>query len=499
MLNVVLLLPYSFWIALTILLGGIFYNLGQLRQGIGLPIIAVLGTIGAWYVGDVFYNDYVFNIQSTFSPFTLAIAWWEVALFLVAFLVMAPQMHRYFNRSHLRQSSYVFRLYQFGVGRGDFQENMRKLFYCSLAVWVVLTIIAAIRLGPYTLYYFFPYLGDRADPWGRGRIGGGFDSLLSVCQYVMLFTGMAFGVVAAVSTDLTAAIGAFLLCFLTWPYFLFDRTRNTILVLVVPAVAMFALFRLRVPVVLRVLAFVPFFFAVDIWFSFIISHRSDTTILQALNEQGISLKETQEVHHEGLNMYEELCWINSFIESGAFHPNLGYRYYSELVNPIPRSIWPDKPFIGLDYAVLRGQGDASNTESDVNATVSTGMIGQGVTNFGRILGPIAAALIMSGWVTLLAYMDLTGHRFGRVLLFGLGLILTFNLGRDITFITLYTFLFGWLLIWIAEKLFGGAKSDPGPASAAVPVPRKRVPRRPRPTLTPLPQAAPGETTPEQGA
>jgi hypothetical protein len=40
---------------------------------------------------------------------------------------------------------------------------------------------------------------------------------------------------------------------------------------------------------------------------------------------------------------------------------------------------------------------------------------------------------------------------GRLPLYALGLILTFNLGRDITLITLYPFVFGAALLWWLDK------------------------------------------------
>jgi hypothetical protein len=125
------------------------------------------------------------------------------------------------------------------------------------------------------------------------------------------------------------------------------------------------------------------------------------------------------------------------------------------VNPIPRSIFPGKPYIGLDYAVARGQGNGSTDGADASATIATGMIGQGVVNFGVIFGPAFAAFLISCWVALLARLDLNGEKLGRIPLFALGLILTFNLGRDITFITLYPFVFGAMLIWIADRLHIG--------------------------------------------
>jgi hypothetical protein len=97
-------------------------------------------------------------------------------------------------------------------------------------------------------------------------------------------------------------------------------------------------------------------------------------------------------------------------------------------------------------------GDQSASSGGIAASVSTGMIGQGVVNFGRLLGPIAAALLMSIWVAVLARQDLMGHDLGHLLLYSIGIVLTFNMGRDITLLTIYPFVFGWILLnWMNRK------------------------------------------------
>jgi hypothetical protein len=105
-------------------------------------------------------------------------------------------------------------------------------------------------------------------------------------------------------------------------------------------------------------------------------------------------------------------------------------------------------------------GDQSGLQGGVACSVSTGMIGQGVVNFGRILGPIAAALLMAIWIALLARQDLLGNDLGHLLLYAIGLVLTFNMGRDITLLVIYPFVFGWFLLsWLNKRRQGASSVD----------------------------------------
>jgi hypothetical protein len=241
-------------------------------------------------------------------------------------------------------------------------------------------------------------------------------------------------------------------CLTSWPYFVLDRTRYIILMLVLPGALSWIFLRLRGGMLRKASVLLVFFLIVNAWMGFVIANRTDTSIVGALREKGFNLNENGKVHHEGLNMFEELCWVNTFFKQGTYTCNWGYRYYTELVNPIPRILWPDKPLVGLDYALARGQGGAEDPDSGgVWATISTGVIGQGIVNFGKVFGSAFAAFLMGLWVAVLARLDLQISEFGRLPLYGLGLGLTVNLGRDLTLGTLYPFVFGAGLIWWHER------------------------------------------------
>jgi hypothetical protein len=244
------------------------------------------------------------------------------------------------------------------------------------------------------------------------------------------------------------------------PWFLLDRTRNTMLAVALPGLLAWVFIRLKSGMILKISILVGAFLITDIWMKFIIASRSGADISVLFSQGGVGgvakTLEGGEVKHQGLNMFEELVWINSFIDKGTYAVNNGARYFAELVNPIPRVLWPNKPMIGIDYAIARGQlyGDAGDAQAGVGATISTGMIGQGVVNFGPFFGVLAAALLMAIWVAILARQDLMGVRMGRMLLFFIGCVLTFNLGRDITLITLYPFLFGYFMLAFWARTHG---------------------------------------------
>lgn len=440
------ILPIAFWVVIALLVGGGIWSFRRMKDGSGIPMLAVLGTAATWYVGDAFYNDYANNHAKLFTAGTLAGAWWQVAWFLAVFLAATPEIHRRINARYLNRRSGVMQLFQNGVGYPVIQRQLNLLFQGSAVLWLCLLLIAVLALHEEVIYYLFPFLGYKASPWSHGQIGAGFDCFSILAVYLQLLSATMFGVVAALATNRKIRYQAILFVLVAWPYFIFDRTRNSMLAMVVPTILCWVFLRLRGGVIRKGLVLLACFLVINTWMKFVIAHRSNMSITAAFKEKGLNLASEKKVHNEGLNMFEELCWVSTFIDNGTYKVNWGARYFAELVNPIPRGLWPGKPLIGLDYAIARGH-HATGPSGAVDTTISTGMIGQGVVNFGRILGPLAAALLMSLWVAWLARMDLTVQGLGRLPLYSLGLILTFNLGRDITLITLYPFIFGALLVW----------------------------------------------------
>ncbi len=454
MLSPLLPLPFYLCILAAVLLGMRAWQ-GR-EKGWGNPMGVVVATASAWYLGDALYNEYAEYVQIQGQE-SLTSAWWEVLLFFLSFGLLVPVMNHKINRD-LEPRSQVFEMMRnLTIDTEQFQDQVSLITKILIGPWILLMALALIRTDFDVVGIFFPYLGVKSNPWARGRLGGGIDAIYALATYVQIMLTALFGVAFALSKRSSTFTLAGVIYFLSAPFFIFDRTRNAMLAILLPGFMAFITLRMRGGMVLRLAVVVVSFLMLDAWFKFVLEHRargeSIAGAYKADQSRGDDDAPKKEKKHDGFNMLEELGYINYFIANGTYKVNWGERYFAELVNPIPRVLWPGKPLIGIDYAIARGMayGTQASNEGGVACSVSTGMIGQGVVNFGRILGPIAAALLMAIWVAVLARQDLMGHDIGHLLLYAIGLVLTFNMGRDITLLVIYPFIFGWLLLWWNNK------------------------------------------------
>ena len=447
------LLPFPFYLCVLALVFFGWQAWMARDQAWGIPMLTVLATVATWYLGDPLYNNYGEYVRIVGSG-CLDDAWGEVFLFVVAFGTLAPRLHEVMNRGVGDGRSRILAAMRSGeIDSPSFQNQITKITTLLIVPWVILMGAALLLTDWDVVGLFFPYLGEKSDPWARDRLGGGLDAFYALASYLQILLTALFGMTLALSKRTTPLIWSAVLYFLSAPYFVFGRTRNAILSVFLPGLMAFVTLRLRGGIWLRVGVLLAAFMALEGWFKFVIDNRDKGTITEAFKTGGSKDEELKAKKHLGFNMFEELGYINYFIENGSYKVNWGERYFAEIVNPVPRVLWPGKPMIGIDYAIARGMGygDQAAKSGGVAASISTGMIGQGVVNFGRILGPLASALLMAFWVAVLARQDLVGGDIGHMLLYAIGLVLTFNMGRDITLLVIYPFVFGWLLLILFQR------------------------------------------------
>jgi hypothetical protein len=412
-------------------------------------LATVCVTVIAWYHGDAVYNDYQNHHRSLFEEKYLDLSWLQIGLFGISLAFLTPSMHKIINGKLLNRRSLISDFLAGNQGLKSLQPIISYSMKATLSIWALITCIGIARVQSEVGAVYFPYLaGYRVTPWGRGRLGSGFDAVLSLFQFLDMFCLASFGVIAAVSTQSATQRLAMGLMLLTWPNYLFDRTRNQMIAIALPCILAFVFIRLNSRTFLQIATIVISFLTIDLWFRYVLANRTETSMAAIFMQEEKSVAQK----HLGLNMFEELTWVNSLTGTGQYEPNWGGRYFAEIVNFIPRSLWPEKPMVGIDYAVARGFSGGSEG-TGVTTTIATGMIGQGVVNFGSWLGPFFAAFLMSIWVAVLARFDLNATTTWSLILYGMGIVLTFNMGRDITLLVLYPVLFGYLAIQFYSWIF----------------------------------------------
>ncbi|WP_242034229.1 hypothetical protein [Richelia sinica] len=292
------------------------------------------------------------------------------------------------------------------------------------------------------LQALFPQGGRwSAKLWARGAVGEGSDFIISAAGYIYSLVCAMFGVLIFFQRQRQAKIINLIMIIISWPSFLLSGTRNTFLAVSVPAYMTY-IFTSRHKWWVKAGISVGIFFVFNYLMLIIINFR-DSGIL-AYFEGNATIN--PEVKHNGLNMAEELFYINNFYEQKQLTLQYGLDYWAEAMNIIPRFILPDKPLIGYEYNALRAPA------SGINATIAAGFIGRGVMNFGPCLGPIAPAILLGVWAGFLARLWTQRVSILRLALFLVGLGITPNLGRDITLLVLWPMIFGYVIVRYLERL-----------------------------------------------
>lgn len=427
-------LPFSFTVAW--LTAGVLAleSLVFIKRPWAVPALAVYGTTAAWYLFEPMYFPEEFlsgaevHVQNVFL---------QVILCLLAFRILVPRTTAKFVGD--------LRL----VAIPPTTLSTEGLFKAFVGMWLFLLVCGVFRLGGDVFGALFP-LGGRtaANMWGRAAAqdAGTFGSLVSLAGYLYLFTVASFGVFLILLRSSRFKAFALALILISWPYFILGGSRNAFLGVFVPGLLAFIFYSKMRPIFKFSLCVVCFV-AVDFIFRIVITYRD-----VGFSVNTIDFSTVEETKHLGLGMASELRFINELYDFGELGLTYGGRYLEEFYQLIPRFIWPDKPQIGIEYAIARGFGGADG-DIGVFATISSGFIGQGFLNFGPWGGPIAAAGLMAMWAGVLARWQAQGTSTFRRFLFLLGVGLTFNLGREITLLVLWPVVFGYAIARVMEYYY----------------------------------------------
>jgi hypothetical protein len=406
------------------------------RDNLGITVIVYV-TVFAWYFVDPFLNPEQYEYLPSFL---LGESYGQVLLFLIGFRLFTPVAVRWIRR---RRSTAVFAMQH---------VTPEQILVAVGTIWLLLFAIGIYRLDGDVIGAVFP-IDSRGGAlmWGREAVdtsGSGF--LIASAGYSFLAVTAFLGVLVFFQRTIFWRLLAGGMFAITLPSFFLAGARNQFLAAIVPFIITY-LFYGRHFLIMRLAILAVAFVCLDQGFRVVTAYR-----LTGFRELLASENPFEVIHEDlpqkGLNMIEELCLVNTYLGTGGGSPAYGARYLNELLNFVPRAIWPSKPMIGIDYAKWRGfeSENDENGELGVNTTVSTGMIGGGVLNFGQLLGPVAASILMALWTCLLIRWWEQRQSIQRLMLFMLGAGLTFNLGRDITMLVLWPIIFAYFFARLAE-------------------------------------------------
>src|SRR6266581_281463 len=403
------------------------------RDSFGVTLVVYI-TVFAWYFVDPFLNPEEYDYL---PPFLLGQSYGQVLLFLIGFRVVVPAAARWILS---RQSTGVFAMQRL---------TPEQILIAAGTVWLLLFAIGIYRMDGDVVGAVFP-IDSRAGAtmWGREAVSSSASGFL-IASGAYLFSAITafLGVLVFFQRSTFWRVLAGAMFAITLPYFFFEGARSHFLAAVLPFIITY-LFYARQPLVLKLAVLAVAFVGLDQGFKFVTAFRG-TGFREVLAAENPYELVDEDMRQTGLNMIQELCFANAYLDLGAGSPAYGGRYLNDLLNVVPRAIWSSKPLIGIDYAKWRGF-ESPDSELGVVATVSTGMIGGGVLNFGQVFGPVAAGILMALWTGLLIRWWQQRQSLLRLVLFMLGAGLTFNLGRDISLLVLWPVVFAYFFVRLTE-------------------------------------------------
>ena len=410
------------------------------RDSFGITV-GVYVTVFAWYFVDPIIYPEEYNYLPSSS---LGQGYGQVLLFLIGFRLVVPAAARWILS---RRSTGVFAMQR---------VPPEQILIAVGTLWLLLFAIGIYRMGGDVMGAVFP-IDSRAGMTMFLVGGSATDFLITSASYLFSAVTAFLGMLVFFQRTTLWRILAGAMFAITLPYYFLSGTRSGFLAVTLPFIITYLLYG-RHLLILKLAILAIAFFCLKEGFRFVQVFRLGgfRELLASENAYELMDERDEDVRTVGLNMIGELCFVNAYMDSGETSPAYGARYLNELLNFVPRAIWPSKPMLGIDYAIWRGYADDS--ELGVNTTIASGMIGGGVLNFGQILGPVAASILMAIWAGLLIRWWEQRKSLLRLALFMLGAGLTFNLGRDITLLVLWPVVFAYFFtrlteIWATRRFY----------------------------------------------
>jgi oligosaccharide repeat unit polymerase len=327
-----------------------------------------------------------------------------------------------------------------------------SIFDDSHVLWLLMLTGMAIGFGGlliyvnFNLFLFFEGLGGLSRRWesgiGRGRYGS-WDTILYELQ-IFLQATTPLAICLALTKRAPFVQRCVAVLFVVW---MFLRTFSSgsrgpllpIILCVAAAVVWRAGPRLRRGLLIVGL---PVLMVGGYLFS--------AVVVAGRTEGDFDLSNYNKREDIGFEMFRELLFVIRAEENGMAQ-QYGFTYFTQLVNPIPRAIWPGKPVGDAGLVMARAYGSVDRS-GEPTMTISPGFLGEAYLNFGFLgvlIVPAAAGIFVRAWDCLLPTATRSLPAF---LVYVTGLAIIFLCGRSFNFGSLYGLLALFTLVILFEQI-----------------------------------------------
>jgi oligosaccharide repeat unit polymerase len=411
-------------------------------KGIGRLVSArnvFLLTIFAWYGLEGSLVPDKLNLYSS-SEFLIGLSY--VAMSVVAFLVGYSQTRaRFFDTAFSR------------LARIDRPSVVFVVFLFALCIGFLPLVV--LSKGNLLLILQDAFVPARrwSGPFQRGRFGGARDAFLEL----QMFLRAALPLAAAIlfekrQSSFCKAIAFMFSCYMISKA-VNDGTRSKVVEVFLPfAGAIYWRLPRRLKRIALILGLPVLIVLGLLW--------SAATVL-GRNEGTLKWEDAASAEYVGFEMFRELLYLARAVPEHTGY-QYGFTYYVQLVNPIPRALWPGKPVGDAGLVLAEMQGQINNGR--VAMTVAPGLLGEMYWNFGllgiiglsAVLGSVAKAWDRARAMASESLLTFTVYAAGLALIFVTGR--SFNMNIMYGMLSLYSLLilFGQRRIPSRQAIHSGA-------------------------------------------
>jgi oligosaccharide repeat unit polymerase len=330
-------------------------------------------------------------------------------------------------------------------------NNPRVVWYLALSAMTIGFVSLLIYVN-FNVLAFFEGLTGMSQRWTggieRGRYGSWRTIFYELQTFLWAAVPLAICLLFMRRVPLSQRVVVAL--FIAWMFLrtLFQGARSPLMLFFVPAAA--AIFWTAGPRLRRALLV----FGVPI--GLVAGYFLSAVIVAGRNEGRFDTKDALNVDYVGVEMFRELLFVVR-TQSHGMAPQYGTTYFTQLVNPIPRAIWPGKPVADAGLIMARAYG-AVDSKGEPFMTVSPGFLGEAYLNFGFLgvlIVPALAGLIVRSWDRLL---PLAATSQPALLVYAAGLPTIMASSRSFNFSNYYGLISLFLLLCICDRFMRSRKS-----------------------------------------